>query len=113
MRVITLIYLHCKPELRDEWLTGSDVDGVVEDALPLEQAGRSLVHWWHLREYRESTEGMEGGNGKSDGDEFFGRELERMGWGTGDLTEVMEEAGEESRANGTEWDGAPLPLDAR
>lgn len=33
MRVITSIYLYCRPELRDDWLAGSDVDQEVEDAL--------------------------------------------------------------------------------
>ncbi|KAJ4306395.1 Factor arrest protein 11 [Collariella sp. IMI 366227] len=53
MRVITAVYLHCRPELRDEWLAGSDVDAEVEEALPLEQALRSLTHWFHLRRYPE------------------------------------------------------------
>ncbi|KAL8782704.1 MAG: hypothetical protein Q9195_009588, partial [Heterodermia aff. obscurata] len=88
MRVITAIYLHCKPELRDEWLCGGDVDGVVEEAVPLEQAGRALVHWWHLRNYREVMEGrvkgQEEGGERSNEDEmgFFERELEKMGWGS-------------------------------
>jgi hypothetical protein len=33
MKVITAIYLNCRPELRDEWLAGQDVDGELEDAL--------------------------------------------------------------------------------
>ena len=33
MKVITAIYLHCRPDLRDEWLTGVDVDGDVEESL--------------------------------------------------------------------------------
>ena len=33
MKVITAIYLHCRPDLRDEWLTGIDVDADVEDSL--------------------------------------------------------------------------------
>lgn len=115
MRVITAVYLHCRPELRDEWLCGGDVDGVVEEALPLEQAGRSLVHWWHLRRYKdvlggnassengvmvgkEGEEGYEGGN-------FFERELERMGWGiTGVSTGDEDDGGE---GGGPEWDGGP------
>src|ERR1700731_3001717 len=28
MKVITSIYLNCRPELRDEWLTGTEVDDV-------------------------------------------------------------------------------------
>lgn len=26
MKVITSIYLNCRPDLRDEWLTGTEVD---------------------------------------------------------------------------------------
>lgn len=26
MKVITSIYLNCRPDLRDEWLTGNEVD---------------------------------------------------------------------------------------
>ena len=97
MRVITAVYLHVRAELRDEWLCGGDVDGVVEEAVPLEQACRSLVHWWHLKNYRDAMEGpveprlvSDGGNeGKRTRDEdvnFFERELERMGWGIGDAS---------------------------
>jgi hypothetical protein len=28
MKVITSIYLNCRPDLRDEWLTGTEVDDV-------------------------------------------------------------------------------------
>ena len=28
MKVITAIYLHCRPELRDEWLSGTEVEDV-------------------------------------------------------------------------------------
>lgn len=33
MKVITAIYLHCRPDLRDEWLIGIDVDSDVEESL--------------------------------------------------------------------------------
>lgn len=32
MKVITSIYLNCRPDLRDEWLTGTEVDDA-NDAL--------------------------------------------------------------------------------
>ncbi len=122
MRVITAIYLHCRPELRDEWLCGGDVDGVVEEAVPLEQAGRSLVHWWHLREFRETMEGDGEGKGGEDGKEgreeynFFARELEKMGWGIGGVGAVEEEeqvAGEGAGGAGvgTEFEGGPLAME--
>lgn len=32
MKLITSVYLNCRPDLRDEWLTGSEVDDA-SDAL--------------------------------------------------------------------------------
>lgn len=32
MKTITAIYLNCKPELRDEWLTAIDVDNEVDES---------------------------------------------------------------------------------
>lgn len=137
MRVITAVYLHCRPELRDEWLCGGDVDGVVEEAVPLEQAGRSLVHWWHLRRYRDVMEGgatagrrgrdRKAGNGGRDGDDndndggveedegnFFERELERMGWGISGGGPGDGDDGAEGHGvghGGSEWEGGPLQLE--
>lgn len=114
MRVITAIYLHCKPELRDEWLCGGDVDGVVEEAVPLEQAGRGLVHWWHLKNYRGAMEGKRDGQEKELAKEdeemgFFERELEKMGWGVGTEEEAMRE--DEGRGRGGEFEGGPLQME--
>lgn len=30
MQVITAVYLNCRPDLRDEWLTGIEVDDVAD-----------------------------------------------------------------------------------
>jgi len=121
MRVITAIYLHCRPELRDEWLCGGDMDGVVEEAVPLEQAGRSLVHWWHLKEFRDAVEGTtHGGNdkdkeGKEEEEEydFFAKELEKMGWGYGGLIDEDEGlgAGDVGGGGATEFEGGPLQME--
>ncbi|KAJ5718302.1 hypothetical protein N7488_003948 [Penicillium malachiteum] len=105
MRVITAIYLYCRPELRDDWLSGSDVDADVEEALPLEQALRGLTHWWHLREYKNLMGGPEGTSMMEEERDFFVRELESMGWGftdemTGDDSDMSNQM-----ASGTEWDG--------
>ena len=85
MKIITAVWLSVPAELRDDWLSGGgggmgggwvgDVDGTVEDALPLEQALRGLTHWWNVREYGEVM-GVEK-EALEDGSEFFGRELER------------------------------------
>ncbi|WEW61502.1 Factor arrest protein 11 [Emydomyces testavorans] len=81
MRIITAIYLYCRPELRDDWLAGADIDAEVEDSLPMEQALRGLTHWWHLRRYKEAM-AVEGGQSLMEEErDFFSRELENMGWG--------------------------------
>ncbi|KAJ5570191.1 Phosphatidic acid phosphatase type 2/haloperoxidase [Penicillium hispanicum] len=103
MRVITAIYLYCRPELRDDWLAGSDVDAEVEEALPLEQALRGLTHWWHLRQYKDVMGGPEGTSMMEEERDFFVRELESMGWG---FAEEMEDSDVGNHmVNGTEWEG--------
>ncbi|KAF4978117.1 hypothetical protein FZEAL_5449 [Fusarium zealandicum] len=77
MRVITAIYLHCRPELRDEWLAGSDVDAEVDAALPLEQALRSLTHWLNVRRYPDKI-APEIRAAMLDEQDFFSRELEKL-----------------------------------
>ncbi|KAJ5778885.1 Phosphatidic acid phosphatase type 2/haloperoxidase [Penicillium paradoxum] len=113
MRVITAIYLYCRPELRDDWLAGSDVDAEVEEALPLEQALRGLTHWWHLRQYKDVMGGEEGASLMEEERDFFVRELEAMGWGVADeiLTGPCEEEVSGSMAQGNEWEGVPLPME--
>ncbi|KAG6009639.1 hypothetical protein E4U21_001703 [Claviceps maximensis] len=91
MRVITAIYLHCRPELRDEWLAGSDVDAEVDSALPLEQALRSLTHWANMRWYPDQIS-KEMRVALREEQDFFSRELERLegglgGWGSEERAE--------------------------
>ncbi|KAJ3788830.1 hypothetical protein GGU10DRAFT_345110 [Lentinula aff. detonsa] len=50
MKVITAIYLNCRPDLRDEWLTGTEVDDV-SDASAQEQALRHLVKFYNNKRY--------------------------------------------------------------
>ena len=45
MQVITAIYLNCRPDLRDEWLTGIEVDDVYDAQV---SRGRSLAESAHL-----------------------------------------------------------------
>ncbi|KAL8846492.1 MAG: hypothetical protein Q9221_008416 [Calogaya cf. arnoldii] len=135
MRVITSVYLHLGMRgLRDEWLSGGDVDAVVEEAVPVECGWRGLVGWWHLKCYRDVVEGLkvggndkaekeqdESGDGDGDGKEedpydFFARELEKMGWGvdgagsTGPDDEDEEEDGGDGVLGGigNEWEGGAL-----
>lgn len=76
MRIITAIYLHCRPELRDDWLAGCDINADVEDALPLEQALRALTHWHNVKYYPDQM----GVDTKILGVnyDFFVHELEKM-----------------------------------
>ncbi|KAG0640215.1 hypothetical protein HOY80DRAFT_1009130 [Tuber brumale] len=76
MRVITSIYLFCRPELKDDWLSGGDVDSEVEESLPQEQALRSLTHFYNVRRYPKSMGAdMEMMEMERD---FFRREIDKM-----------------------------------
>ncbi|PVH98741.1 N1221-domain-containing protein [Periconia macrospinosa] len=79
MRVITAVYLYCQPELRDDWLAGSDVDAEVDESVPLEQALRALTHWHNLKRYPEAMGAAVGV--LEEEQDFFRRELEKMDWG--------------------------------
>ena len=76
MKVITGIYLHCRPELRDDWLAGADVDAEVEDALPQEHAIRALTNFYNIQRYPMGM-GADADMLNEEKD-FFVRELERM-----------------------------------
>jgi hypothetical protein len=103
MRVITAVYLHVRPELRDDWLTGGDVDGEVEQSVPMEQSLRALTHWSNLRRYPEAM-GSRRGVLKEEQD-FFARELEKMGYGIGLLGAGFEDEmdGGAVIEGGVEW----------
>lgn len=95
MRVITAVYLHCRPELRDDWLAGSDVDAEVEESLPLEQALRALTHWHNIKRYPDQM-GADVKILETEHD-FFVRELEKMDC-------FADDAMDESIADG--WEGS-------
>ena len=99
MRVITAIYLHCRPELRDEWLAGCDVDAEMEEALPLEQALRSLTHWFNVRRYPDKM-APEVRAALREEQDFFVRELEKIEVGWDEMMAPPEAAG-------GEWDELP------
>jgi hypothetical protein len=99
MRVITAVYLHCRPELRDDWLAGSDVDAEVDESIPLEQALRALTHWHNLKRYPEAMGAREGV--LEEEQDFFRRELEKMDWGEEPVEEAqMEQQNWEMQAEG-------------
>jgi len=101
MRVITAVYLHCRPELRDEWLAGSDVDAEVEEALPLEQALRSLTHWFNVRMYPDQM-APEIRAALRDEQDFFKRELEKLEvWNDMDVNAA---AAAQNEGLGREWE---------
>lgn len=91
------------------------MDGVVEEAVPLEQAGRGLVHWWHLKNYRGAMEGKVKELAKEDEEMgFFESELEKMGWGVGTGADGTEEEAmreDEGRGRGGEFEGGPLQME--
>ena len=86
MKIITAVWLSVPAELRDDWLSGGgggmggacvgDVDGTVEDALPLEQSLRALTHWWNVRNYPEGM-GVDKGLVEEEVG-FFERELGKI-----------------------------------
>jgi len=51
MRLITWIYLHCRPELKDDWIATSDYEVDVDEALVHENAMRSLTRFYNLQRY--------------------------------------------------------------
>ena len=86
MKIITAVWLSVPAELRDDWLSGGgggmggacvgDVDGSVEDAVPLEQSLRALTHWWNVREFPDAMGWVRGMDKGEVG--FFERELGLM-----------------------------------
>lgn len=98
MRVITAIYLHCRPELRDEWLAGmhdaapgagmgaaGQDSSEFEEAVPLEWGLRGLTFWWMKRNYgdvmrakkeQNRKPGAGGGEDVSEKEEEGGQEID-------------------------------------
>jgi hypothetical protein len=109
MRVITAIYLHCKPSLRDEWLAGVDVEQEVGEAANLEKAGRALAYFYNVRRFENamgldlakerSQESL--GKGGVDGDmltlDLAALSLEADGGADADADACAQEEGQFSR----------------
>ncbi|KAF9582130.1 Factor arrest protein 11, partial [Lunasporangiospora selenospora] len=49
MKVITGIYIYCRSNLRDDWISGADVEKDLEEALPAEQQLRHMIRHYHDR----------------------------------------------------------------
>ncbi|KAF9433523.1 Factor arrest protein 11 [Entomortierella beljakovae] len=49
MKVITGIYIYCRSNLRDDWISGADVERDLEEALPAEQQLRNMIRHYHDR----------------------------------------------------------------
>lgn len=73
MDLISMVYLHMKPQLRENWLSGRDLDGELKDAYGQEIALRAIIQFYNLRRYSESMNEL--GYEKRGGD-FFSREME-------------------------------------
>jgi len=107
MRVITAVYLHCRPELRDEWLVSADVDGEVEMAVPMEQALRALTHWFNMKNYPDKMGAAKGV--LEEERDFFVRELDKLDWGEVEAQGLGMDG--ESVDGGWPRDEAPLQLE--
>ncbi|CCH40963.1 Factor arrest protein 11 [Wickerhamomyces ciferrii] len=73
MDLISMVYLHLKPQLRDNWLSGRDLDGELKDAYGQEIALRAIVQFYHLRRYNERMHEL---GYKKQSHDFFTREIE-------------------------------------
>lgn len=54
MDVISLIYLHLKLSLRDNWLSGKDIESEFNSSYEQEVSLRSLLQFYHMRKYPHS-----------------------------------------------------------
>ncbi|OLL22366.1 Factor arrest protein 11 [Neolecta irregularis DAH-3] len=76
MRVITSIYLHCRPDLREDWLSGLDVEADIDDALPQEHALRAVIEGYNVRRYPSGMKAL-GYHTKLERD-FFEEQIAQM-----------------------------------
>ncbi len=75
MDLISMVYLHMKPQLKENWLSGRDLDGELKDAYGQEIALRAIIQFYNLRRYGDvmSELGYE-----KRGSDFFTREMELL-----------------------------------
>ena len=80
MKIITQIYLSCRPELREDWIAGTDADLDLEEAKQQENAIRALILHYNTRRYPNQMSALgfvQDGDSDSD-DDFFETEVSRM-----------------------------------
>ncbi|KAF9954397.1 Factor arrest protein 11, partial [Modicella reniformis] len=68
MKVITGIYIYCRSNLRDDWISGADVEKDLEEALPAEQQLRNMIRHYHDRVHPNALvpdPGAQAKNGKN------------------------------------------------
>ena len=58
MELISQIYLHCKLNLRDSWLSGKDLENDFNNSFGQEIALRGLLQFYCLRRYPLQMEKM-------------------------------------------------------
>ncbi|ODQ82319.1 hypothetical protein BABINDRAFT_10780 [Babjeviella inositovora NRRL Y-12698] len=75
MDLISLVYLHSKLGLRDNWLTGKDIEGEIRDAYAQEVALRGLAQYYHMKRYKGKMADL--GYEISEFD-FFGTDIDVM-----------------------------------
>ncbi|TPX39151.1 hypothetical protein SeMB42_g06437 [Synchytrium endobioticum] len=90
MKVITSIYLHLRPSLRDEYLTG-DIEVDADEALLQEQQLRALIASYHRRVYRGILNGP-----PSDSNNIQTKHLSTDSQDDLDLVLMLHEAGSKS-----------------
>lgn len=75
MDLISLVYLHGKLNLRDNWLSGRDITSEIDDGYGQELALRALVQFYNVRKYKDAMVqlGYEKGNSS-----FFSRETDLL-----------------------------------
>lgn len=76
MILISGVYLYKKLSLTDNWVTGKDLNGELNDSYGQEIALRAIIQFYNFHRYKESMDKLGYGDRKSDS--FFTRENELL-----------------------------------
>lgn len=81
MKVITQIYMSCRPELREDWIAGTEADTDLEEAKHQEEAIRALVQFYNIRNFPVQCKEMgycrKDDESDSEVEDFFETEVRR------------------------------------